>query len=181
MLKPLKNGRQPERKYASIGAWHGQEEFLISLLLRANTRLQTTFDRCFMRFGMTAQEAAVLVHCVEAEGISAGRLAEAMGRDKSNITRFVDRLEASGFLTRKSDPHDRRLLIINATARGRRVAPRLRIVFDEVRKRVLEGILTDDIERLGSVLSQLYANAARLHGGNTIGKLPKNAPPQVFG
>jgi DNA-binding MarR family transcriptional regulator len=151
---------KPPWKFAGIREW--QAELSISRLFRTSIRLQTAFDRCFSQFGMTAQGAAVLVHCAEEGETSAGKLATAMGRDKGKITRFVDRLEASGFLTRKSDPRDHRLLIIKATSRGRRVVPHLKTRFEEVRSQFFEGVLNVDIDKLETLLSQLHANAERL-------------------
>lgn len=151
---------KPPWKYAGIREW--QAELSISRLFRTSIRLQTAFDRCFSQFGVTAQEAAVLLHCAEEGETSAGKLATAMGRDKGKITRFVDRLETSGFLTRKSDPRDHRLLIIKATSKGRRVVPQLKVRFEEVRSQFFEGVLNVDIDKLETVLSQLHANAERL-------------------
>ena len=104
----------------------------------------------------------MLVHCAEEGEISAGKLAKAMGRDKGKITRFVNRLETGGFLTRRSDPRDHRLLIIKATGKGRRFAPQLKTQFEEVRGQFFEGVLNVDIDKLEAVLSQLHANAERL-------------------
>src|ERR1700676_2294557 len=158
--KPPGQPEKPERKYGGIREW--QAELSISRLFRTSIRLQTAFDRCFSQFGMTAQEAAVLVHCAEEGEISAGKLAKVMGRDKGKITRFVDRLETSGFLTRKSDPRDHRLVIIKATSKGRRFAPQLKARFEEVRGQFFAGVLNVDIDKLETVLSQLHANAERL-------------------
>jgi DNA-binding MarR family transcriptional regulator len=160
MQKPLGKPEKSERKYGAIREW--QAELSISRLFLTSIRLQTAFDRCFSQFGMTAQEAAVLVHCAEEGETSAGKLAKTMGRDKGKITRFLDRLETSGFLTRKSDPRDHRLLIIKATNRGRRVVPLLKMRFEEVRGQFFEGVLNIDIDKLETVLSQLHANAERL-------------------
>ncbi|MGC1619880.1 MAG: MarR family transcriptional regulator [Candidatus Acidiferrum sp.] len=157
---PLGKREKAEGKYVGIREW--QAELSISRLFRTSIRLQTAFDRCFSQFGMTAQEAAVLVHCAEEGETSAGKLARAMGRDKGKITRFVDRLETNGFLTRHSDPRDHRLLIIKATNRGRRVVPDLRLRFEEVRSQFFEGILNVDLDKLEALLSQLHANAERL-------------------
>jgi DNA-binding MarR family transcriptional regulator len=162
LRKPPKKVDQPRWKFASIREW--QAELSISRLFRTSIRLQTAFDRCFSQFGMTAQEAAVLLHCAEEGETSAGKLATAMGRDKGKITRFVDRLESSGFLTRKSDPRDHRLLIIKATSKGRRVVPQLKVRFEEVRSQFFDGVLNVDIDKLETVLSQLHANAERLCG-----------------
>jgi MarR family transcriptional regulator for hemolysin len=157
---PLATREKSGRSYVSVREW--QAELSISRLFRTSIRLQTAFDRCFSKFGMTAQEAAVLVHCAEEKETSAGRLAKAMGRDKGKITRFVDRLEASGFLRRRNDPRDHRLLIIKATSSGRRVAPQLKMRFEAVRGQFFEGVLKVDIDKLETVLSQLYANAESL-------------------
>jgi DNA-binding MarR family transcriptional regulator len=154
------DGFEPGRSFAGLREWRGDD--LISLLFRTSIRLQTMFDRRFAQFGITAQEAAVLVRCVEAGETSAGKLARAMGRDKGKITRFVHRLEASRLLTRTSSPKDHRLLIIKATRRGLRMAPRLRMIFEELREQFFAAILTQDIDQLGLVLSQLYENAGRL-------------------
>lgn len=156
----LEKRKKSEWKCAGIREW--QAELSISRLFRTSIRLQTAFDRCFGQFGMTAQEAAVLVHCVEEGETSAGKLARAMGRDKGKITRFVDRLETNGFLTRRSDPRDHRLQIIKATNRGRRVVPDLKVRFEEVRSQFFQGILNVDIDKLEVLLSQLHENAERL-------------------
>ncbi len=104
----------------------------------------------------------MLVHCAEEGETSAGKLARVMGRDKGKITRFVDRLEASGFVSRRNDPRDHRLLIIKATSKGLRFAPQLKTRFEEVRSQFFEGVLNVDIDKLETVLSQLHANAERL-------------------
>ncbi len=160
LRKPPGKAEKSPWKFAGIREW--QAELSISRLFRTSIRLQTAFDRCFSQFGMTAQEAAVLLHCAEEGETSAGKLARAMGRDKGKITRFVDRLETSGFLSRKSDPRDHRLLIIKATSKGRRVVPHLKVRFEEVRSQFFEGVLNVDIDKLETVLSQLHANAERL-------------------
>ncbi len=165
LRNPLATRQKSDRKYIGVREW--QAELSISRLFRTSIRLQTAFDRCFHPFGMTGQEAAVLVHCAEERETSAGKLAKAMGRDKGKITRFVDRLEASGFITRKIDAYDHRLSIIRATSKGLRVAPQLKMRFEEVRREFFQGVLNVDIDRLENVLSQLHANAERLCEGKT--------------
>jgi DNA-binding MarR family transcriptional regulator len=160
LSEALRKSEEPARRYVGIREW--QAELSISRLFRTSIRLQTAFDRCFSQFGMTAQEAAVLLHCAEGGETSAGKLATVMGRDKGKITRFLDRLETGGFLTRKSDSRDHRLLIIKATSKGRRFAPQLKTRFEEVRSQFFEGVLNVDIDKLEAVLSQLHENAERL-------------------
>jgi len=160
LRNPLASAQKSDGKYTGIREW--QAELSIARLFRTSIRLQTAFDRCFSQFGVTAQEASVLVHCAEEGETSAGKLARVMGRDKGKITRFVDRLEASGFVSRRNDSRDHRLLIIKATSKGLRFAPQLKTRFEEVRSQFFEGVLNVDIDKLETVLSQLHANAERL-------------------
>jgi DNA-binding MarR family transcriptional regulator len=143
----------------------GQEwrkDLLTSWLFQTCIKLQTSLDRRFLRFGMTVQEASVLLRCVEARRITPGRLAIALGRDKGKITRFVDRLESSRLLTRDIDRRDRRFSILKPTARGKQVARALASVFDSIRKELFVGILESDVLRLGKMLPQLHKNAVNV-------------------
>jgi DNA-binding MarR family transcriptional regulator len=151
-----------------------EEEAVISQLLRASIGLQKAFDRCFAHTGLTAQQAAVLVHCAGTNGLSAGKLAEAMGRDKGKITRLLDRLEASGFVRRVSNPRDHRLLIIKPTVGGKRAVPELKRTFEQARGEFLAGIRSEDLNRLGLVLAALHENAGRLYGGKRTAISQKN-------
>jgi|GEM_PF-2798195 len=143
----------------------GQEwrkDLLTSWLFQTCIKLQTSLDRRFLRFGMTVQEASVLLRCAEARRITPGQLAIALGRDKGKITRFVDRLESSSLLTRDIDRRDRRFSILKPTAKGKQVARVLSSVFDSIRKELFAGILESDIRRLGKILPLLHKNAVHV-------------------
>jgi DNA-binding MarR family transcriptional regulator len=143
----------------------GQEwrkDLLTSWLFQTCIKLQTSLDRRFLRFGMTVQEASVLLRCVEVRRITPGQLAIALGRDKGKITRFVARLESSRLLTRDIDPCDRRISILKPTAKGKQVARALASVFDSIRKELFVGILESDVLRLCKMLPELHKNAVQL-------------------
>lgn len=137
-------------------------ELTLSLLFRTSIRLQTIVNGCFLALGTTAQEAAVLLCCASAGGVSARGLAEALDKDKGRITRYVDRLVARRLVTRKIHPGDRRVLVIAPTRRGCRLAPQLKSKFEEIRNQFFADIAVDDIVRLEAILSQLLTSARRV-------------------
>ncbi|MFF7632039.1 MarR family winged helix-turn-helix transcriptional regulator [Kitasatospora sp. NPDC008050] len=53
-------------------------------------------------------------------------IAQTLSCEPSNITGIVDRLEARGFVTRESDPQDRRVKLVAATEQGRAASAELR-------------------------------------------------------
>jgi DNA-binding MarR family transcriptional regulator len=131
----------------------------MSWLFQTCIRVQRSLDSRFLRFGMTVQEASVLLRCIEAKRITPGQLAVALGRDKGMITRFINRLEQSGLLARDINQRDRRFADLKPTAKGKRAALDLASVFYKVRKELFVGILESDVRRLSKLLTQLYKNA----------------------
>jgi MarR family transcriptional regulator, transcriptional regulator for hemolysin len=157
------------RSWKALGAREWRKDLLVSWLFRTCIKLQTSFDRRFLRFGMTVQEASVLLRCVQAGKVTPGRLAVILGRDKGKITRFVDRLEASRLVTRDSHRGDRRFSVIKPTGKGKQVARALSYVFDDIRKELFLGISEQDVQRLGRTILQLHKNATQIGTGQKRG------------
>jgi DNA-binding MarR family transcriptional regulator len=145
----------------TIGVEDWYQDVLLSTLFRACIKLQTQMDRRFRKGRMTAQEAAVLVHCVESRQTSPGALAHAIGRDKGKVTRFIQRLVARGLLKREVKQQDRRVTLLRPTGCGRAIAPELKLIFAEIRERFFKGILAKDIERVARLLTIMLTNVER--------------------
>ena len=144
------------RKAMSAAAWH--REVLIAKLLRTSIKLQNHMDRRFRLWGMTVQEASVLLTAVEARRITPGGLAHTLGRDKGKVTRFIQRLVERNLMRRMVKAQDRRVAELEPTNRGRALAPRLRVVFDEIRDDLFRGVMPGNVERVGNILIALLAN-----------------------
>lgn len=157
---PMPKPGSYSRKSLSSKGWH--KELLLSWLLQTCFKLQASLDQRFLSLGITFQEAAVLMRCVEAGEIVASRLALILARDKGKITRFVDRLEAAELVKRLANPRDRRYSVIKATPKGRRLAERIASMFDQIREELFVGVPDRDIQRLGRTLLRLHGNAARI-------------------
>jgi DNA-binding MarR family transcriptional regulator len=159
-LQFVLDSREAPDEQVSGGGKRG--ELILSLLFRTSLRLQVALDRCFLPFGTTAQEAAVLLCCADAGDISARGLADALGKDKGNVTRFLDRLESRKLVSRRGHTRDRRLLVIEATRRGRLLAPQLRSKFEEVGRKFFAHFPPDGVAQLELRLSQLLVAADHL-------------------
>jgi DNA-binding MarR family transcriptional regulator len=131
-----------------------------AVLLGTGTPVPDPVGGEFLRFGMTVQEASVLLRCIEARNITPGQLAVRLGRDKGMITRFIDRLESSGLITRGINSRDRRFSVLKPTGKGKQVARDLASQFDHIRKELFVGTSESDVRRLSKALAQLQKNAA---------------------
>jgi len=68
--------------------------------------------------GLSATQTAALATIVREGPISLGALASSEGLSKPSITKVIEKLESLGLITRSTDPSDRRVNHVVATARG---------------------------------------------------------------
>jgi DNA-binding MarR family transcriptional regulator len=153
------------RPLEALTAQEWSKDLLVSWLFQTCIKLQTSLDRCFLKFGLTAQEATALLRCAEMERTTPGKLAAIVGRDKGKVSRVVDRLESSGFVTREMYARDRRYSILRATRKGKILARQLAYIFDRIRTELFLGIRESDVFQLGAMLRQLHKNASNINSG----------------
>lgn len=163
MKAPIPSDGARPLKVLTAQEW--SKDLLVSWLFQTCIKLQTSLDRCFLSYGLTMQEATLLLRCVETQRTTPGKLAAIVGRDKGKVSRVVDRLESSGFVTREMYARDRRYSILRATRKGKILARQLAYVFDRIRTELFLGIRESDVFQLGAMLRQLHKNASNINSG----------------
>ena len=130
-----------------------------SLLYQVSRELGNTLERQLAPAGLTAQQAALLMNA--APGKSSPRdLMSALGTDTAGMTRLLDRLAAKGLIERRKHPEDRRSIVIELTAEGQALVPKLPRIFGGVVRNLLDAFSKEDIEQLSSMLQRLLGNLA---------------------
>lgn len=81
-------------------------------------------------------------------------LSRVLFTDKSNVTGIVDRLESQQLVERKTDPSDRRVILITLTAQGRQLRDHLRGLHEAHIRKQLNSV---DPEQLAHVRDCLRA------------------------
>ena len=98
----------------------------------AAARIKIALRRVFVAAGhdVTPDQWVVLYRLAETEGLTQAELGERTVKDKTTITRILDRLEGRELLTRRRDPSDRRSQRLHLTPQGvetvRRLVPLVR-------------------------------------------------------
>ncbi len=91
-------------------------------IYRAARLVADVQERCYGRFGITRADFDVLATLRRAgtpDGLSPGRLTDALMLSSGGMTSRLDRLERAGHLVRTPDPADRRALVVRLTDGGR--------------------------------------------------------------
>lgn len=152
---PIQAAIHERRDKSTLHVRSESEELLLALIAQTSIQLQSAMDSRFRPLGLTAQEAALLIRCADAKSISSGELSAVIGRDKGGVTRHLDKLEARGLIERFASSRDRRVTLVRATHRGRRLLPACKKTFIETRSAFLDGLFDVEIHQLTGVLSRI--------------------------
>lgn len=129
-----------------------------SLLHRTARELNTVVERRLAPFGITAQQAALLLSSRTAN--SPARLAATLGNDTAGMTRLLDRMEDKGLLRRVRHPDDRRSVLIELTEPGRALLPCSARVFGSVTRQLLTGFSDHELRQVTAMLQRMLSNLA---------------------
>jgi MarR family transcriptional regulator for hemolysin len=133
---------------------------LVVQLLRSAERVERALERALEGIGLSPAKLAVLGGLTKAGGrLSLGELAQHRSCVKSNITKLVDRLEADGLVTRRDDPTDRRGVLAEITAEGRRLQEEGGRLIDGVEEALTRGLPAADVAALRRVLDEVTARS----------------------
>lgn len=97
---------------------------LVASLRATNRAVQTLLIAQARASGLGLVEFLTLVRAAEGNGITPLAAGRSLGLRSSTMTGLVDRLEQDKLIRRHPHPSDRRLLLLKATPRGRKVINR---------------------------------------------------------
>ncbi len=128
------------------------------LITAVERQLTATVAADLEREGVTIEQWRVLDGLSQREGLAMSEIASLAMLPAPTLTKIVDRLVAENLVHRRSDPYDRRRVLVLLTPRGRAVRSRL----DRVMQRhesSLEAVLgPSGLEQLTDLLTRLKAS-----------------------
>lgn len=109
-------------------------------------------------FDVSAEEWAMLLILSAETAQSPKDLTQKTLRDKTTVTRMLDRLEKRGWIRRTKSKADKRSLEVALTDSGREVFVQLRAITGDLVARAQAGIPDDDLQTVVQTLSQMTRN-----------------------
>lgn len=104
---------------------------------------------------VTGAAQRLIYYLMENGPMRLSELARRTETDPGILTRQVNAIEQQGIVVRRPDPTDRRATLVHMSARGRRIAQRLREVQDEVLGGQLAAWTAGDLERAADLMERL--------------------------
>jgi MarR family transcriptional regulator for hemolysin len=137
-------------------------------LARAARVVSRAFDEALGEAGGSLPVWLVLLNLKIGRAANQRRLAEAVGVTEATLTHHLNAMEAAGLVTRRRDPDNRRIHVVELTDAGEAAFLRLREAATAFDRRLRRGLRADEVSTLEDVLNRLAANVA----GNEEGAPP---------
>lgn len=114
--------------------------------------------------GLDPREVMLLRFVALSEGRSQREVAGAIGLPASRIVAIVDRLEARGWIERRTSASDRRTRSLHLTRRGRRVLGRIKAVSADHETELTRGLEPEERNTLVDLLRRVAGSQGLIEG-----------------
>jgi MarR family transcriptional regulator for hemolysin len=129
-------------------------------LTRVSRTISRAFDDALAEAGGSLPVWLVLISLKRAEPASQRELAEAVGIQEATLTHHLNTMESAGLVTRRRDPANRRLHLVEVTPAGDALFLRLRDAAMAFDQRLRTGLSATEAGQLEDLLTRLRDNVS---------------------
>ncbi len=120
------------------------EDCICFLFAKANQKAQALLKQTLKPYGLTAVQILILEALWEDEGLTAGELGKRLVLDNATLSGVLDRLAASGWLTKETDASDKRALKIFLSPKARQHKGDLFQIRENVNNNMLNSLSIEE-------------------------------------
>ncbi|MHC1743220.1 MAG: MarR family winged helix-turn-helix transcriptional regulator [Syntrophobacteraceae bacterium] len=131
--------------------------FLLAKCSQAGSRF---WGQRVASLGVTGVQAMILTFLSEEDMVTSKQLGERTILDSATLTGILDRLEATGLIERRSNPEDRRAIMICLTEGGRAIGDTLKGAVVEANQQFLTGLSREEELMFRGLLKRLLNRAS---------------------
>ncbi|UTW12224.1 MarR family winged helix-turn-helix transcriptional regulator [Marinobacterium rhizophilum] len=132
------------------------DRYVPALLTFLSNKLSSGASACYRKhFGVGVVEWRVLALLAVENGITANRICQVIGLDKSAVSRALRLLEDAGHVKTEADPADARRVIVHLTSQGRTLHNRILRVARAREQRLLDDFTADEVDTLVDLLQRM--------------------------
>lgn len=131
------------------------------LLVRATKAHRRWVAAALEELGLHVGQEFLLAQLCQQEGMRPTALARALAIELPTVHKTLSRLEAAGFVERRSDPSDARASLIHLTPQGRETCARIRAIWEDADRRLRAALPVADAARLEELLTTLTEHLDR--------------------
>ena len=136
------------------------DEIFDILVGKISAAINRTFLRAFASEGIeiSTEQWSVLACLWKNDKVTQQTLCTLTAKDKPSMTRLIDKLERSQYVTRVSDPNDRRINLIQLTIKGKQLQQRADEIVQRITQKTLQDISDEELNLSRTVLKKIMNN-----------------------
>ena len=138
------------------------EESVGYLVNRLAQTVGRELDRRMIDLGLTDAQWKPLLMLHQGECSTAADLSRIACHDTGAVTRLLDRLEAKGLIRRVRSAEDRRVVNLELTEAGEKIAAEVPKIIVGLANQVVAGFSPDEFEKFKNLLGRALLNAKSL-------------------
>lgn len=115
-------------------------------------------DECLQPDGITAGQYMVMNLIVHHEPVSSAELARRANMTAQSMGEFIKSLEAKQFVTRLTDPNNRRVMQVSLTPGGRKLLVRCEANVDQAERDFFNTLNGEEVAQLRFLLSRVRSS-----------------------
>lgn len=131
------------------------QRHLLSMIHKASRQIEVFLDNVFQPEGLSAREAHILGYVTAYGPCSVSELVRVFGLKASTLTSMLDRLERQGYLHRKTNPEDRRSLLLCISEKGKDKACHAYDITDKLGTEILSRLTPEEIAGFEATMSAI--------------------------
>lgn len=132
------------------------EETTGFLMVRAARAMKKALDFELNKFGLTSSQQTILSLLKKKDGLSLSEIGKSVFLDKAAITGLADRLEKDGFVERRRDSPDRRVIQLFLSEKGRRLIRKTDSIVTAVDHRIINFLPESELSKLRNMLINIW-------------------------
>ncbi|AZA93074.1 Salmolysin [Chryseobacterium nakagawai] len=113
-------------------------------------------------FTITIDQWLIIKAILENPGITQNEIGDLVFKDNASVTRIIDLMVKSEYITRHVHPDDRRKTNLEVTDSGKKVIKEVQNIVENNRKIALKGVSKDELEMMYSALLKISENCLKL-------------------
>jgi DNA-binding MarR family transcriptional regulator len=130
----------------------------VQLLVQFSQMFRTLVDTFVERVDIHRGQALLLCTIVRQDGMTQSEIADLLSVQGATVTNMLQRMEESGWVIRRRDPDDNRLVRVYATDTGRTKEQDITTALEHLQEKLFEGIPEAQRSVIRQLLQQMMTN-----------------------
>ena len=129
-------------------------------------KIKNRAKEMYQEFDMNGSQASILFTLYQRDAMSQKDLAALLNVTPPSITSSIQKMEREGYLTRRPDEADQRVMRLTLAEKGRSCIQNIRTVAAQMEELMFRGMREEETKMLRRMLLQIYENLEQDSGQN---------------